>query len=152
MTQAERDRVAELHAAGKSRAAIARELKRSPSTVGRVADALGLSWDRTATAAATEARQVDLAARRAELAATLLDDAFRLRDRLWAPYVDKVVAGQFAEVVTVRHDLPPAAETRNLITSVAVAIDKHLALVKADADQGGGAEVDRWLAAMTGGG
>jgi hypothetical protein len=150
MTQAERDRVAELHAAGKSRAAIARELKRSPSTVGRVAEALGLSWDRTATAAATEARQVDLAARRAQLAATLLDDAFRLREKLYAPVIvyDFTKEGDF---VTGELPSPPMADLRNIMTTVAIAIDKHLALIKADAEQGGGAEVDRWLVAMMGG-
>lgn len=139
VTDAERDRVAELHAQGQSRAQIARELGRSPNTIGRIATALGLSWDRTRTEQATRARQADLAGRRAELAALLLDDAFRIRGRFFTVYVEKRAVGsaEGVEVVTIRHDEPPAAELRNLVTSVAVVVDKHLALVKHDtADQG----------------
>lgn len=150
VTDDERDQVAALHAAGRSRAQIARELGRSASTVGRIADGLGLSWDRTATAAATAARTVDLAARRAHLAALLIEDAIEMRDRYRSPYVVKAVTAE-GDIVSMRYDLPPAAETRNLVTALAVLVDKHLALVKADADESGGAEVDRWLKAMTGG-
>lgn len=138
VTDAERDRVAELHAQTWSRAQIARELGRSPNTIGRIATALGLTWDRARTETATRARQVDLAGRRAELAGLLLDDAFRIRGRFFTAYVEKRAVGsaEGVEVVTIRHSEPPAAELRNLVTSVAVVVDKHLALVKHDADQG----------------
>ncbi|GAA3455891.1 hypothetical protein GCM10018962_77250 [Dactylosporangium matsuzakiense] len=153
VTDAERDRVAELHAEGKSRAQIARELGRSPNTIGRIAAALGLSWDRTGTAEATRARQVDLAARRAELARLLLEDAFRIRGRFFTEYTEQRAVGSpdGVEVVTIVHSEPPAAELRNLVTSVAVVVDKHLALVKVDVDSTGKAAVDAWLADMLGG-
>lgn len=152
VTPAERQQVADLHAAGQSRAAIAKELQRSPTTVGKIAAELGLVWDRAATVVATAAKTADLAARRAELAGLLLDDAFRIRTRFFAEYVIKqaVGSGEGVEVVTMRYDQPPAAELRNLITSVGIAVDKHLALVKADADTSGRAAVDAWLDAMTG--
>lgn len=153
VTQEDRDRVAELHAEGWSRAAIARELDRSPSTIGKIADRLGLGWDRAATEAATKARQVDLAARRAELAELLLDDAFRLRLRLYAPTVvfDFIKGGENAGAfVSATLDLPPHADARQIMTTVAIAVDKHLALVKADVDDQGAAVVDDWLRNMLG--
>lgn len=154
VTDQERERVRQLHADGWSRAAIARELGRSASTVGRIAARLGLPWDRTATEAATRARTADLAARRAELAGLLLDDAFRLRERLYAPTIvyDWIKTGEAAGTfVSHTLDLPPHADARNIMTTVAIAVDKHLALVRADQDDAGGADVDRWLAAITGG-
>jgi hypothetical protein len=36
------------------------------------------------------------------------------------------------------------------MTTIAVAVDKHIALVKHDADTSGAAAIDAWLAAMTG--
>jgi hypothetical protein len=153
VTDEERASVAELHAQGMSRAAIARELGRGPATIGRIADQLGLTWDRSATVAATAAKVADLAARRAQLAGLLLDDAFRLRERLWEAYeIKQAVATADGGVVTktIRYDLPPAGETRNLMTSAAVAVDKHLALVRADQDTTGSAAVDAWLEDMIG--
>jgi hypothetical protein len=149
VTDAERDRVAELHAQGQSRAQIGRELGRSPNTIGRIATAAGLSWDRTATADATRARQVDLAARRAELAALLLHDAFTLRERLYAA---TIVYAFTKDGDYVEHTLPspPSGDLRNTMTTIAVAIDKHLALVKVDVDSTGKAAVDAWLSDMLG--
>jgi hypothetical protein len=150
----ERSRIAELHAAGRSRNAIARELGRSPDTINRVAAAAGLTWDRSATVAATAAKTADLAARRAELAGLLLDDAFRLRERLYAPtIVYEFVKGggeRAGEFVSHLLDLPPHADARNIMTTVAIAVDKHLALVKADTDTAGASAVDQWLRALVG--
>lgn len=82
----DRRRVAELHAQGLSRNAIARETGRSGRTVSRIAAALGLTFERgPQVAAATEARKVDAKARRATLALDLLADAARLREQLWQP-------------------------------------------------------------------
>lgn len=150
VTQAERDQVAELHAAGKSRADIGRQLGRSATTIGRIGEQLGLSWDRTRTAAATAARSTDLAARRAELAALLLDDAFKIRERLYKPYT-VVGFSKDGEPLTVELTEPPAAELRNIMTTIGIAVDKHLVLARADADTSGRAAVDAWLAAMMGG-
>ncbi|WP_221761289.1 helix-turn-helix domain-containing protein [Kibdelosporangium aridum] len=64
ITDADHDRVRELHAEGKTRNDIARAIGRSPSTVTGIARKLGLTFDRSATAAATHARQIDNRARR----------------------------------------------------------------------------------------
>lgn len=52
ITDADRERVRELHVQGKTRNDIAREIGRAPSTVSKPARALGLPFDRSKTAAA----------------------------------------------------------------------------------------------------
>ena len=76
ITDRDRKQVHRLHAAGKSRNAIAREIKRSASTVSKIAESLGLTFAGGArVAAATEARRADAAARRELLADEALDGA-----------------------------------------------------------------------------
>ncbi|MCI2424110.1 helix-turn-helix domain-containing protein [Saccharopolyspora sp. K220] len=75
----------ELHAQGKTRNDIAREIGRSPSTVSRLAHAAGLSFDRSKTAAATQAKQRDNAARRADLVRRLYGRGEANLGRLEAP-------------------------------------------------------------------
>jgi hypothetical protein len=90
ITEEDRQRVRELHAASRNRNQIARELGRSGSTISKIAGELGLSFDRTTVKAATEARVADARARRAALMLDLLDDAQRLRRQIWQPhtYID----------------------------------------------------------------
>lgn len=68
LTADEQTRIRELHAAGTSRNDIARDLGRSGRTISRwcAGQVPPLAFDRTQIAAATEARKVDLAARRAD--------------------------------------------------------------------------------------
>ncbi|WP_405752907.1 MULTISPECIES: helix-turn-helix domain-containing protein [unclassified Streptomyces] len=69
------------HAAGRTRNEIARKLKRSPSTVSKIAKDQGLTFDRgPEVIAATEARRIDLAARRVDLAHRQHEDAEKLRE------------------------------------------------------------------------
>lgn len=70
-----------------TRNGVARRFDRSTGVITKIAKAAGLSFDRTATKAAVEARKVDLAAKRAQLAADMLDDGARLRAQLWEPAV-----------------------------------------------------------------
>jgi len=70
------------HAAGKSCNAIARELGRSPSSVSKHAERMGLSWSAARTAAATEAKQAGNRERRAALVARLYKRAETIMDRL----------------------------------------------------------------------
>jgi ParB-like chromosome segregation protein Spo0J len=90
ITDEDRRRVRDLHAAGESRNAIAEAIGRSGATVSKIADELGLSFDRSAVKAATEAKVADARARRAALMLDLLDDAARLRKQLWVEttYID----------------------------------------------------------------
>ncbi|MEU5330904.1 MULTISPECIES: helix-turn-helix domain-containing protein [Streptomyces] len=76
ITDRDREAVRTLHAAGKSRNAIARELGRGAATVSKIAGELGLTFAGGArVAAATEAHRADSAARREQLADESLDGA-----------------------------------------------------------------------------
>ncbi|GGY65535.1 helix-turn-helix domain-containing protein [Streptomyces xanthochromogenes] len=76
ITDADRAAVRRLHAEGKSRNQIAREIRRSAATVSKIAAAEGLTFSGGArVAAATEARRADAAARREQLADEALDGA-----------------------------------------------------------------------------
>lgn len=115
VTDAERARVAELHAAGLSRAAIARDLGRGTATVGRIGEALGLSWDRSRTAAATAAKQIDNKARRAALIEDAYEQARAVIARMAAAdgYDATGTATNGVTVVT-RVALPPAHDVKAL--------------------------------------
>ncbi|MCP2261073.1 hypothetical protein LX15_004793 [Streptoalloteichus tenebrarius] len=110
--------------------AVARRFGRALSTIHRIARDEGITVDRSQTAAATAARTVDLAARRAELAAALLDDVDQLRARAWSAYTyaDRGPTGP----VRVTLDLPPLSEQRNAYVALGVALDKHVLLDKHD--------------------
>src|SRR5690606_40817928 len=58
VTDAERARVRELHAQNKGRNEIAEAIGRSAGTITNLAREMGLSFDRSATAAATEAKKI----------------------------------------------------------------------------------------------
>lgn len=90
ITDEDRRKVRDLHAAGESRNAIAEAIGRSGATVSKIADELELSFDRSAVRAATEAKVADARARRAALQLKLLSDAERLREQIWQPhtYID----------------------------------------------------------------
>ncbi|MEL3944485.1 helix-turn-helix domain-containing protein [Streptomyces sp. LNU-CPARS28] len=76
ITGRDREAVRRLHAAGKSRNAIARELNRGAATVSKIAAELGLTFAGGArVAAATEAHRADSAVRREQLADEALDGA-----------------------------------------------------------------------------
>lgn len=150
ITDAERQRITELHAAGKTRNDIAADLGRAPSVVSKVASQLGLSFDRSATKAAVEAHAVDAKAKRAALLANLLDDAARLREQIWAPheYVDHG-GKDFDEARWIQKE-PTAADKLKLMQAAGIAVDKSLRLEQHDADVQGIAAVDAWLRDMMG--
>jgi transposase len=135
ITDADRRRVRELHAAGKSRNEIARELKRSPSTVSKIAAAFEppLSFDRAEQVeAATRVRTADLAARRAALALDLQDDAEKLRAQLWQRCTIGEFAGREGEWHTADLDRPRFADQRQIIASVQTAVGTSLRLAPAE--------------------
>lgn len=159
LTPDEQQAILDLIDAGHTRNDIARRTHRSPGTITNIARANDRTFDRTETKTATRARQVDLAARRAELAAQLVGDAARLRAQLWEPCVERkamAVAqggnlGSVVEVVEVHHPRPPFADQQRIMTCVGIAVDKVLAIDRHDnqADEGLAA-VDRWLREMIG--
>lgn len=131
ITAADRRKVRELHAAGKSRNGIARTLKRSPSTVSKIAANLDppLSFDRAEQVeAATRVRTADLAARRAALALALQDDAERLRTQLWAPTTHGEFAGREGEWHEAHLPQPRFGDQRAIVASVQTAVGTSLRL------------------------
>jgi hypothetical protein len=132
----ERERVRQLHAEGRSRNEIARELGRGVATVTRIAQASGLKFDREQTKAATTAAVADNKAIRTATSRRFLDEANKALDRLSAEYLVHAFGGKDNDYNEHTLQLPPAGETRNLMTAAAVAFDKHLAADKHDADTG----------------
>ncbi|MFF7234415.1 helix-turn-helix domain-containing protein [Streptomyces sioyaensis] len=135
----DRKRVRELHAAGKSRNEIARAIKRSPSTVSKIAAAFDppLTFDRAAeVAVATEVRRADLAARRATLAEQLHDDAERLRAQLWEPCTIGAFGGKDNIWNDTRLEQPTFGDQRQILAATGTAIEKSLKLAPAAGGEG----------------
>lgn len=144
-----RERIRKLAAEGLSRNAIARECKVSPSTVSRLLPAG--TFDRTATAAATEAKVQDLKAQRAELSRMAVSEIHRLFGLLDARHEvihwDKEGVMHRGQI-----DRPTSGDVKNYATAIGILTDKHLALIRHDSDDRDLPAVDQWLAALMGGG
>lgn len=102
------------------------------STVSRIAAAEGLTFDRTRTASATAAHVEDMKHQRAALAQELLDAAQDLLTLLDEPCIVFNIGGKDNTYTQHRLERPPASDARNYMTAAAVAIDKHVALLKVD--------------------
>ncbi|MGW3847173.1 helix-turn-helix domain-containing protein [Streptomyces fagopyri] len=149
VTDTERQRVRELHAAGKGRNEIATELGRSGRTISEIAKNLGLSFSRAAEVRqATEIRQADLAARRAALAQRLQDVAERELEKVNAPHKYFDWGGKEHDYDERWQDEPTPSDKRALLGVVATAIDRSLKLSPAEQDTEGLAAVDAWLKGM----
>jgi hypothetical protein len=127
LSAAESARIVEAIRAGAARNEIARQFGRSPSTVSKIATAAGLSFDRAATAAATEAKRVDMEERRSQVAERLLSDAERLRERIWQPAI--VYRWHEGELLTDVLPSPTFRDVRDIAISLGVLIDKQTALI-----------------------
>lgn len=153
----ERAAITEAIRAGGSRAEVARRFGRSPDTVGRIAQAEGLSFDRSATQVATEARRADNAAKRAELISGMYDDARRLRRQMFAPAVERkamVVSdgsemGSHVEIVDIELEQPTFGDKRNIAVSVKVLADGAKGLEAVD--ESGGVEAKGMLVRLVDG-
>jgi transposase-like protein len=137
ITDEDRRRVRDLHAAGESRNAIAEAIGRSGATVSKIADELGLSFDRSAVKAATEAKVADARARRAALMLDLLDDAARLRKQLWVEttYIDHG-GKEFYEARWTQPE-PSAVDKLKLMQATATAANTSMKLEEHDTGSGG---------------
>jgi transposase-like protein len=133
---AKRAAIAEDIKAGKKRNEIARIHGVGAGTVTRIAQLEGLSFDRSETENATRAVQLDNKARRTALAARLLNKAAELLDLMDEPYLVHSFGGRDNSYNEQLLDRAPASDLRNLMTSAAVAIDKHAVLEKLDVDSG----------------
>lgn len=136
ITEEDRRRVRALHAAGRNRNQIAKEIGRSGSTVSKIAAELGLSFDRDAVKAATEARVADAKARRAELMHALLDDAEKLRRQLFSPTVIHSFGGKDNTYASRDVPQPLFRDQRDIMQSVSTAITASLRIDDHDTDTG----------------
>ena len=129
--------LADIQTGTKGRNQIARDHGVSVSTVTKVAKKSGSTdaFDRSQTENATRAAVADSRARRALLAADLLEDASKLRDRAWKAYsyYERGMGGP--ELVTL--DLPPLKEVKEAYVALGVAVDKHVVLERHDATDPG---------------
>jgi hypothetical protein len=135
----DREQVRELHAQGKSRNQIAKAIRRSPSTVSKIAAAFDppLVFDRAAeVAVATEVRRADLASRRTALALALQQDAEQLRAQLWQPCTIGAFGGKDNVWSQTRLDRPTFQDQRAILAATGTAIDRSLKLAPAEGGEG----------------
>lgn len=134
----ERAQVIKWIARGMSRNEIARRTGRGVATITRIAQAEGLTFNRTEMMGpALEAQGITLRARRMALAEALLNDAHRLRKQLWEPSM--IVQLNYKTGVFVKQKIkePTAGDKRNLMTALGIAVDKIAELERLDAPQEG---------------
>jgi transposase-like protein len=137
--------------AGGTRNAIAREHGVSGHIVTKIAQEDNLdtsAWDRASVKRATEAKAADLAAERTRLAGLLMEDTFRLRERMWSSQQVVMVVGvkgggARTELVDIETS---AGDFRNYLTAIGIAVDK-IGVLTRDDTQGLGA-VDGWLRSL----
>lgn len=157
LTADERAGIVEAIRGGRQRNEIAREFGRAAGTITKIAQAEGLSFDRSATQVATEARRADNAAKRAELIAGMYDDARRLRTQMFAPAVERKAfvvsggkdAGSMIEVIDIDLEQPTFADKRNIAVSVKVLVDGAKGLEAVD--ESGGIEAKGMLVRLVDG-
>jgi hypothetical protein len=137
ITEDDKRRVRDLHAAGESRNAIAEAIGRSGASVSKIAKELELSFDRSKVKAATEAKVADARARRAALMLDLLDDAARLRAQIWKPHVYVDHGGRDFERQTWEQPEPTAQDKLKLMQATATAANTSMKLEEHDTGSGG---------------
>lgn len=120
----ERARVVELIKAGMARNEIARETKLGAATITRIAQAEGLSFDRSQTAAAVEARKVDLAAERVRLLERMLANGHAAMDTVEGPVVVYNFGGKDNTYREKRFEKAPLALRKDAQTTAGIAFDK----------------------------
>lgn len=112
--------------------AIAKRLKVSPATVSRWAAHVGLKFDRSKTAVAVQAKQVDLADARMNLAHRLNTAALDMLDMLDKPFTVFNFGGKDNTFASEVLDPVPVEARRTIITSTAIVFDKISRIVEKD--------------------
>ncbi|MFF3452883.1 hypothetical protein ACFYXH_00895 [Streptomyces sp. NPDC002730] len=125
LTPEQREAVLAAARSGASRNEVARQTGVSPASVTRICTAAGVSFDRTATAIAVEARVIDQKAARVNLAGNLLDDVAEARVRL--------------------HRTSEPRDFFDLARSVAVLTNAHVRIISVDGPPDESAEVGSML-------
>lgn len=135
VNEATRVRARELIAAGHGRNAIARELGIGAASVSAIAKAAGRSFDRSATAVAVIAANIDRAARRGRIIDRLYSRTEGVLDVLESgKYVYFVNGADGVERIEVDH--PPARDERDLSVALAGYLAQATRLELVDSDSG----------------
>ncbi|MEU9557991.1 helix-turn-helix domain-containing protein [Streptomyces fumanus] len=134
----ERAEIIRLARAGTGRNEIARRTKRSLRTVSRICEHEGITFDRTATAVATEAKKVDAKARRAAIAQRLYARTERLLDQLEAAESGgfKFTTSTVNGIETESLDHVPGQEEKALSGAIAQYMNQAVRLEQLDGDPG----------------
>ncbi|MET9954224.1 helix-turn-helix domain-containing protein [Streptomyces sp. NPDC006339] len=136
VTEDERAEIRRLHAEGHGRNEIARRINRGGRVVSEVAQELGLSFDRTATAIATEAKVIDARARRANIVAQLYDVIEADLTYLKKPDAYGLVEVSAGQAVHFAAERLPAQDRRALISGISTAITAASRLEALEGDPG----------------
>jgi hypothetical protein len=136
LSDEEIERIQELHEQGRTRNEIARELGRSPGTITNHCNRLGLSFDRTQVIAMNRARRADAETRRRELTENLLDDAERIRQRMWNRFTQVQYVGRDGVRREDELEEPPPHEQLAYARTMNVLLTQHAKLAAMDDDGG----------------
>lgn len=146
------ERFRALYAEGIGRNEMAKKMRLGQATVTGISHRLGLPFDRSATKDATQARQADCAALRANLAYETLQIAQRQVRMIEAPHTYIDHGGKDYIRVTWEQEQPTPGDKRNLMLTYRGLAETSLRLELHDAGQQDLPAVDAWLAALTAGG
>lgn len=128
ITDAHRQQIRDLHADGLGRNQIAQQVGLSVGSITKVARELGLAFDRSKTAVAVAARQLDLADRRTRRQLELNDDIDRLRARLFRSMTYVQYGGKDFERAEDTFDQPTPVDQKHLVQAIGTLIDRDLKL------------------------
>lgn len=129
--------LADVEADDRSAGQIARDHGVSTTTVRAIAKEAGIenAFARENTKRATAAKQVDLAARRVELKALLLEDAFWLRTKARGKATVNAMDPKSGEIV-IRKIRAQSGDVRNYYAALGIAVDKFRNLDSLDVENG----------------
>ncbi|MGW8935993.1 hypothetical protein [Gordonia terrae] len=137
----------DLWAAGLSLTAIADEMNRGKATIHRYAAKAGLSFDRSKTKAATEAKKIDAADRRVTLELLYLEKATDILAQLTEPAILTFFDIKTGKVVEHEVAKPQFADQRNIAQASATMANAANRLRDLTVDREASA-VDKWTDAM----
>lgn len=130
ISDAQRQQVIDLHSQGIPRNQIARDVGISAGSVTNICRNAGLTFDRSETKHATEARQVDLAAGRIRLAEKMLAASEEMLDTIDGPYLVYNFGGKDNDYNEHLLDSAPVEVRRNVITTAGITFDKLTRIVE----------------------
>lgn len=130
ISEDQKAQVLALHAEGLARNEIARRVHISAGSVTNICRAEGLTFDRSETKQATEARSVDLAAGRIRLAEKMLAASEGMLDVIDGPYEVYNFGGKDNTFESRVLDSAPVEVRRNIITTAGITFDKLTRIVE----------------------